>query len=69
MLDQRLHAAVRRHRAKTNLVIQLIVQTRPRHPNPPTLTHKVKTLEPITRQRKSSIQADNRNYSGNEVAV
>ena len=28
----------------------------------------VKTLEPITHQRKSSIHAHNRNYSGNEGA-
>ena len=68
VLDQRRHAAMRRQRPKTSLVIQLIVQTRPGQPNPPTLTHRLKTLEPITQQRKSSIQPDNRNYAENEEA-
>ena len=55
MPDHRRHTAVRRHRPKTDLVIRLSVQTRPRHRIPPILTQQVNPTNPINRHRRTSI--------------
>ena len=67
VLDQRRHAAVRRHRPKTDLAIQLKVQTRPRHRTPnshPTgETHRTHNppntnVNPSTPKSNSGIEVD-----------
>ena len=60
VLDQGRHPAMRRYRPKTDLVVELEVQTISHHRNPPTLTHQVKPLESkIPRHARESFSIRN----------
>ena len=60
VLDQGRHPAMRRYRRKTDLVVELEVQTISHHRNPPTLTHQVKPLESkIPRHARESFSIRN----------